>query len=478
MNRKAISPPQKQTGSESPDSNASDRKVKPSTQPATNMHDLVLRAQLTGSKDIDFSSYFLCLAAYQRGLTVTFHRKLRNDQLPFIAELGYKAELFSISDGKTTRYFSRTIGDLTAPSASTISNDKHQTKSVLTKAGIPTPKGIVVFKSQIGLVKKFIDSNPGLRFVVKPFDGSLARGVHKDLPAEDVISTVEAHTDDRLVVEQYIVGAEYRVYVVAGRTVAVFKREPPNVVGTGDKSIEELIAEKNLIRENNLNFKGSPIPLNDIIIGYLQRHGMTLKDRPESGRRVVLSNSLRREEGVDHVDVTGAVSAEMEQASIAASKALDIPNCGIDVIVSQEDGKPYVLEVNARANISSHTYPLYGKGQGNAIAEAIIDMYFPKSVANKRFPNAVIYIATILNMLKKGLVSEVTLPTLAPDWKQSRVKLDPDFSEQSLKNIKLNLLHYGLYGQILKVNTQQTYLDVWGHKGGFDEFMKMFKVKK
>lgn len=442
------------------------------------MYDPVLLAQLDAVSGVDFNSYFVCLAAYQRGLTVTFHRNLADAQFAFQTTRGYNAELFSVSDGRTTHYFDRTIGDITDPTATVISKDKHQTKSVLQAAGIPTPDGIIFYKSQIKLVEKFLEQTRNSLYVLKPFNGSLARDVHIKLRAADVMTCIEQHPDERLILEQHIEGTELRVNIVADKSVGAHKRDEPNVIGDGTMTVQELIAEKNLLRSKNPVFATNLIPAPENFKEYLHEQGLSIDSVPAKGVKVFLGISRNRADGADIVDWTAELPQSAQETAIRAAKALNLPFCGIDLIIRHDDRKPFVLELNSRAAIAPYIYSLYGPGQGNAVAEAIIDMYFPKSVNNKRFPNAFIFIASILSILKTGLVSEITLPTLNADWEHKRIKLDQSFSEQVLQKIKQNLLHHGLYGQIFKLNQNQPYLDFCGPKSKIEEFMKNFTVKR
>lgn len=54
--------------------------------------------------------------------------------------------------------------------------------------------------------------------------------------------------DKEVMVEDYLVGTEYRFFVLGDETLAVLLRVPANVVGDGVHSVAELVAMKMIIR--------------------------------------------------------------------------------------------------------------------------------------------------------------------------------------------------------------------------------------
>ncbi len=56
--------------------------------------------------------------------------------------------------------------------------------------------------------------------------------------------TKELGTTDEIIIEQYIAGNDYRLYIVGDEVVGAMHRRPPNVIGDGVHNIEQLVELK------------------------------------------------------------------------------------------------------------------------------------------------------------------------------------------------------------------------------------------
>lgn len=379
--------------------------------------DPLMRHAAMRAKGIGLCAYLVTLAAFQRGLKVSFHYELASFDARFAgAKLqGHRGELFSLSDGRRTHVFSRTMGDRTATLSSALAEDKHLTRRALAQAGVPTPAGIVVERGQAALIGKFVARDPAGRYVVKPLTESLSRNVHADLPGDAVVAAARAMSAARILVEEHLRGTECRATVVDGRCVAVSRRLMPVVTGDGAQSIEGLIARLNEVWAANPFTE--PIACTDAVKGFLARQGLTPASVPAVGRRVQLMNTSY---GVEHEDVTDSVDEAVKAQAARAAQALGLPNCGVDLIVTAP-GRAFVLEVNQRSYIGMHSFPQHGPGQGNAVAEAIVDGYFPDSAGRRVHPALAYDFAAVRAALESGQVAEVTLPVVGPEWKVVRL---------------------------------------------------------
>lgn len=61
-----------------------------------------------------------------------------------------------------------------------------------------------------------------------------------------------------------------------------------------------------------------------------------------------------------------------------------------------------------------------GPGQGNAVAEAIVDYYFPETIRDRTHPNLAYDFAPIRAALESAQITEVSLPVIGPDWRSLR----------------------------------------------------------
>jgi D-alanine-D-alanine ligase-like ATP-grasp enzyme len=393
-------------------------------RPKVDFLDPFMRHAAMQAKGISLCAFLVTLAAFQRGLKVTFHYE-RASFDPHFAKArmqGHRGELFSISNGTRTHTFSRTLGDLTDPAANAIAEDKHLTKAALKRAGVRTPEGIVVDKGQTALIEKFLAQHPGKRFVVKPFDGSLGRDVHSNLASDEVLSAVDKIPNGRLVLEEFIQGTEYRVSVVGGRHVAAYAKTRANVVGDGNLTIRQLITKKNQKRETNPRLYEALIRDLEKINTGLKQADLSLEATPREGEIVFLTEKLSILGGGDTEDVTDHVLPNLFAAAVKASAAIGIASAGLDMILSGDGdcSVPYILEINQRPRIGSHSFPMEGPGQGNAVAEAIVDYYFPETIHDRTHANLAYDFAPIRAALDSAQISELSLPIIGPDWKVLR----------------------------------------------------------
>lgn len=393
-------------------------------RPKVDFLDPFMRHAAMQAKGISLCAFLVTLAAFQRGLKVTFHYERASSDPRFAkAKMqGHRGELFSISNGTRTHTFSRTLGDLTDPAANAIAEDKHLTKAALKRAGVRTPEGIVVDKSQTALVEKFLAQHPGKRFVVKPHDGSMGRDVHADLTAIQVIDAVQLIGKGRVLIEEHVSGYEVRALVCDGACISITGRIMPNVRGDGKSTIEELIALKNSVRKNNPHLCSRPVREFDEITKYLSGLSLGLKSIPEVDKEVTLSPVANFSRGADSIDLTGELIENVGAEAVKAALALGIGLAGVDLIVNanEKSQTAFVIELNQRPHIGSHSFPMEGLGQGNSVAEAIVDYYFPETASEKNHPTLAYDFAPILAALESAQISEVSLPVIGPDWQVLR----------------------------------------------------------
>lgn len=370
------------------------------------------------AKDKSLCAYLVALAAFQRGLTVTFHRRPPRADPRFTGRMGdgRSGELFSVSDGDRTVLFNRSLSDASPLQAAVLTRHKHAAKVVLARAGLRVPRGIIVAKGDVEAARDFTARTLDTRFVVKPEARSAGVGVTVDLTAAEAVEAVARATSDRVLVEEFVPGREIRANVVGGAFVAAFERLDPALVGDGARSVAQLLADQAEARKRNLFFGRHPLPV-ERFRRDLRARGEDLDRIPAPAEVVPLAASRLHTDGADRVDVTRGVNAALAQFCVAACRTLDLTVGGLDVIVSSDPRRPgaYILEANARPWISGHSFPTRGPGQGNRVAEAIIDHHFPSAAPIPRLTRAAFDCAKVVAALQDAEFESVRLPTLSLD---------------------------------------------------------------
>ena len=405
------------------------------------------------------NAYLLALAAWQRGLRVTFHYEMASHSWRFshLQWAGVRGELLRISDGHRSHAFYRVMGDRTSARASATCESKPHAKAVLRKAGIRVPDGVVVEPGRAREANSFLARSPAERFLLKPLDGTLGRGVLRDLGASDVRRHLSA-LEQPILLEELVAGREYRVYVTGEQVVSVLRRRPASVLGDGQQSIRKLVERKAAARSIHPVYREYPLVLDASAEGFLAEHGYAPSDTPEEGQRVYLSAIPGTQYGGDFVEAEAEFPREAEGVALAAVRALELPNAGIDLIVVDAPGDDpvagvVVLEANQNPYIDHEPLPFPDAHPGgfNCIAESVVDDYFPESRGNTRYPRASFDFGAVCSALQAGAVSTVSLPVLGLEWVHERVTLPPDQAGQEvIGRVNEARLRYGINVQLVR----------------------------
>lgn len=275
-----------------------------------------------------------------------------------------------IVKGRTFRVDGEGIGIIfsqnspdTSVVAGAITRNKHLTKTVLARCGIPVPAG-QVFRDQSEALAYFRTRHTAQ--VVKPLDGEGGYGVTAGVSDDAAFSVAwdkAARIGRRVIVEDFVAGDEVRIITFGGVVVAAVCRVPAHIIGDGLHSIEELVAIKNQSRQKNPLLKIYPLKYFD----QLESAGRSQKDRPAKGERVQLASVSNVGMGgdsvsvVDHLHPTILAMAEKVAQAIPGATLL-----GLDVLV-QDFSAPagnknaVVLEVNSNPAIATPFFAAYGK---------------------------------------------------------------------------------------------------------------------
>ncbi len=451
------------------------------SRPTAEIEDPVSLSRLYRIDHIGLSAYLVALAAWQRGLRVTFHYEVASKSPRFATSLAYasRGEFFSVTDGTRTHFFLRTLGDLTSRETSALCDDKQATKERLIAAGVPVPDGILIDRAALDAtaLDGFLERHPGKSFHIKPLSGSLAIGVHGHLSSEEVRPCIDQHKDRRLLIEEHVAGSYMRANVVDGRFVGAFERFPPRVTGDGIATIVELVERKNLSRRHRSLHLKRVVRLGAVEQACLAAQGLTLDSVLEPGVTALIRDTNSGDEGADYREATESASKMARALAVRSCLALDLVVGGVDLLIDEETGQHVVLEVNQCPMLKANVFPIYSPSPGNRVAEAIIDHYFPTSVVNSRFTKASFDFMRVCNTLKSGMVAEVLLPVLGPNWVHKRIRLDvAELDAASQDSIRLIAERHGAHIDILRLNGKGMLIDALGPSERYDAFVKRLQA--
>ncbi|MGA1820646.1 MAG: cyanophycin synthetase [Thermoplasmatota archaeon] len=275
-----------------------------------------------------------------------------------------------------------TMMDDTSAIGVEIADDKERAKEILSTMGIPVPKGYSVW--DVDEAKKVADKI-GYPVVVKPLSGNHGRGITTDIqtPEELEIAFENAKKVNRTVlVENYLVGFDFRILVIDGKFAAAAKREPAFVIGNGRSTILELIEEIN--KDPSRGF-GHEKNLTRIKVDHMTERLLRMKQLkldsvlPE-GQKIHIKSTANLSAGGRAIDVTDEVHPVNRAMAERISQIVGLNVMGIDMI-AQDLSQPIcegcggVIEVNAAPGFRMHLSPSEGKPRN--IAANVLDMLFP-----------------------------------------------------------------------------------------------------
>jgi len=321
---------------------------------------------------------------HNRALVVIREARERGIQIKAIKNIfGQSTNHFTIQSNGVKKIF-ECFPHLTLDSVLPVAfDDKGDFKELLRKEGLPYAQGSV-FQDYAPAID-YVRNTIGFPVVVKPRSGSLSKHTTCDIKNEselrEAVTIVKIISND-FIVEEFIAGEVHRITLVAGKVVASCLREPPNVIGDGVQSIEELIELKNQDPRrgpiNKRNYTLHKIPITGKTTSILASQNLTLSSISASGRKVYLHDKVILACGADIHDTTDKVHPDNISLFEKIGALCAAPVIGIDFI-TPDISQPYyeqrsaVLEVNSLPYIDMHHYPV--TGQARNVAGSILDYW-------------------------------------------------------------------------------------------------------
>ncbi|WP_059102766.1 ATP-grasp domain-containing protein [Shouchella shacheensis] len=419
-------------------------------------------------------AYAVSLEGWRRGLTLRWHVKdseMFSEMTTWYVDR--PGQLFSLTSKERTHYFFRTRGDKVTNHAVEIGKNKEKTKQVIQNQGIAVPSGKHFDKDQSDESIFNYVHLIGYPVVLKPTNGSFGRGVITNIrnneELEDALIYVRAELSYKdVVVEQYIPGREYRIYVVGDRVVGAINRIPPNVIGDGKNSLHTLINKKNKERAKNPRLISCPITINQELETFIDRKGYSLASILEKGERIFLNEKSNVSTGGDPVDVLDELPDEIKTTAVKALKAVQgLEHGAVDLIIHPDRALAeagVVLELNPTAQIGGLLYPIQGKARD--IPGEIIDYYFPETKTDgHRKPNIYFGLQEVLTPLSNKTARITEVASIVPSQLYGKKCTIIGEVDHDYFRLRKAALDRDLSGSIYKIKDNKTEVVI----AGFDE---------
>ncbi len=321
---------------------------------------------------------------YNRALVIVREARTRGITIKALKFLGKSTSHFSIEINGVKKILECLPHLFTAGQTFSVDfDDKGTLKELLKKAGLPHPEGRAFRHYAPAL--RYVQTVLGFPVVIKPRSGSLSKHTMCNIKTEnqlrEAIEIAQA-VSSAFVVEKFIEGDVHRITLVNGHVVASCLREPPNVIGNGMHTIQELIKTKN---QNPLrgeihqkNFTLHKIIVSARTHSLLSSQNVTLQSIPPHGKKVYLHDKVILACGADVHDTTDMIHPENNVLFKKVYALCNTPLIGIDFI-TKDISKPHyeqecaVIEVNSLPYIDMHHYVV--TGQKRNVAAHVLDYY-------------------------------------------------------------------------------------------------------
>lgn len=281
------------------------------------------------------------------------------------------AAIFTLTLGGRTIHCRESLTDLTSAIAMMRCDDKRLTHRALARAGLRVPPQFSPgsdAENQTVLERL-------QRVVVKPARGEQGRGISVDIrdgaALTKAIQAAEQVCPD-VIIEAFVAGQDLRLIVLGYKFVAAAVRRPPQVTGTGQHTVKQLIEKYNRRRMAATDGESS-VPLDEETARCVAEAGFAMDDTPPDGQAIVLRKAANLHTGGTIHDVTEEIHPALIEAAEKAALALNIPVTGLDLCVPDLQGPDYhIIEANERPGLANH--------EPQPVVERFIDLLFPETV--------------------------------------------------------------------------------------------------
>ncbi|MGH9243954.1 MAG: cyanophycin synthetase [Acidimicrobiales bacterium] len=298
--------------------------------------------------------------------------------------------LVQLGQGVHQKRVRATMTSSTSSIAVDVASDKELTARLLAAAGLPVPKSESVRRVEQAVA---VAERIGYPVVVKPLDGNHGRGVGLDLRDAGAIAAAFeiAEAESRrgwVLVENHVVGRDYRCLIVGGHMWAVAERVPAHVIGDDSHTVRQLVEETNADPRRGVGHEKvlTRITIDEKAIALLRSQGFELDAVPPVGAMVKLTLTGNMSTGGISIDRTFDAHPENVEIAEEAARVIGLDIAGIDFICPdiaepvRETGGA-ICEVNAAPGFRMHTHPTIGHPQ--FVAKPVVDLLFPSGVSSR-----------------------------------------------------------------------------------------------
>ncbi len=303
--------------------------------------------------------------------TLRFLQAAHDEKIPW-RHLG--DNLYQFGWGSNSRWLDSSLTDEASRISVAIARDKVASLKILREAGLPVPKHQLVGSADQAAE---IAGSLGYPVVIKPANLDGGRGVVAGLYTPDSVRRVYsevASISRKILVEEFVVGSDYRLQVFRGEVFWVSHRSPAKIVGDGVRTVKELIERTNEERKRRSILKpflaGDPmveqgreqIHIDGEVLDRLHVQDLTLESIPEPEQEVRLRGAANVSLGGTRAGVLlDEIHPDNIELVTQAASILRLDLAGVDLLIpdisrSWREIGGAICEVNAQPQISGHLH--------------------------------------------------------------------------------------------------------------------------
>jgi D-alanine-D-alanine ligase-like ATP-grasp enzyme len=264
-------------------------------------------------------------------------------------------------------YFKNTALDINAHGASAVAKDKGYTRYFMADMGYKIPRGDVFFSDywcEINEAKnngeeavKFAESI-GYPVIVKPNTGSKGRDVFKAYNKQELVEILKIvfEKNNVILVEEYIIGDDYRLVVLKDEVVMAYRRLPLTVLGNDEDNIEALFKIKKtgfLNVGRKITIEASDPRITKRLKNFYK---FDLQYIPKMGEEVILLANANLSSGGEAVDVTGHIHDSYKEIAVKLACDMGLNLAGVDFITAEDITEPLkdpvFIEINSSPGLT------------------------------------------------------------------------------------------------------------------------------
>ncbi|CAG8614999.1 1989_t:CDS:1 [Ambispora leptoticha] len=259
-----------------------------------------------------------------------------------------------------------------------ICKNKDITSQVLKFANVPSIEH-KLFKISEGFsdLGEFIQQAKewNMDVVVKKREGSGGKGVFHVQDEIELEKLLINEMEEGIVMSPYIdIKNEYRVLILNGEQLCIYKKNKLYLVGDGKSSLLELIIMK--IKDKELR--------NKIIFDFLNKKKASLDYVVKENEKYFLTWKHNLDQGsTPEISEDSKLNIQLLDLASRSIRAIGMSYAAVDIIETSNDGKLYVLEVNGTPTFY-HYIGFYGKENFSRILQKLIKVQLQRLQTNTR----------------------------------------------------------------------------------------------